>query len=213
MSDRLKALVGLEATRAGGKSLLDRELFATSDQLRFFIHNPASESGGGDVMIGPNYHLGDVADESERNGLHTATGNPFGCWPGDTAKQTDVNSIYLCISNNGESNSDWELFAAVTAGGNIAQRTIDNTDSPYSSLTTDEAIACDDTAGSITINLPAAASNAGKVYRVTKISSASNTVTVDANGSETISGALTQVISAQWTSMSFYSDGTNWIII
>ena len=85
---------------------------------------------------------------------------------------------------------------------------------PYSTQTgthtltaDDEAVVCDATSGSFNIVLPAAASFPGKVYKVLKIDSSANTVTL----SGTISGIVNQVISTQYTCQSFMSNGTVWL--
>jgi hypothetical protein len=61
------------------------------------------------------------------------------------------------------------------------------------------------------ITLPAA--TARRIYVVKKIDSSGNTVTIDGNASETIDGALTKVLSAQYASVMIQSDGTNWHIL
>jgi hypothetical protein len=64
-----------------------------------------------------------------------------------------------------------------------------------------------------TINLPAAGSSQRRVYIIKKIDSSANTVTIDANSTETIDGALTKVINTQWAGYQIQSDGTNWMVI
>ena|SRR3990167_1854493 len=66
------------------------------------------------------------------------------------------------------------------------------------------------TSGTFTINLPTAVGISGKVYTIKN--SGAGIITVDANGSETIDGNLTQIIIAT-SSMTILSDGANWIII
>src|SRR6185295_13642672 len=48
-----------------------------------------------------------------------------------------------------------------------------------------------------TITLPAASGATRRIYVIKKTDATANTVTIDGNGSETIDGATTQVISAQ----------------
>jgi hypothetical protein len=50
------------------------------------------------------------------------------------------------------------------------------------------------------------------VYRIIKTDSSANAVTVDGNGSETISGALTLVIGVQYSGYEIACDGTGWHI-
>ncbi|MDA8189572.1 MAG: hypothetical protein M0T85_15645 [Dehalococcoidales bacterium] len=67
----------------------------------------------------------------------------------------------------------------------------------------------DASGGAVTVNLPTAVGNAGALIEVRKTDSSANAVTVDGAGTETINGATTRVIYAQYDSYSFRSDGTN----
>lgn len=67
----------------------------------------------------------------------------------------------------------------------------------------------DASGGAVTVNLPSAVNRAGALIEVRKTDGSANTVTVDANGAQTINGALTRVIYSQYDSYSFRSDGTN----
>jgi hypothetical protein len=71
----------------------------------------------------------------------------------------------------------------------------------------------DATSGSITITLPPVDEVTGIIYHVKKVDNSVNTITIDANSSETIDGATTQVISTQYDSIHIVSDGTDWHII
>lgn len=50
---------------------------------------------------------------------------------------------------------------------------------------------CDATTASFIITLPAASGSAGIIFEFTKTDATANTVTIEANGSETINGSLT----------------------
>ena len=67
--------------------------------------------------------------------------------------------------------------------------------------------------GARTITLPAAADHTHRIYNIKKIDASANTVTIDGNAAETIDGAATQVIAAQWNSYTIQSDGTGWFIV
>ena len=71
-------------------------------------------------------------------------------------------------------------------------------------------ILVDASGGNITITLPAPTT--GKVYVIKKIDSSTNTVTVDA-GTQTIDGANTKTLSAQYEVLRIQSDGSNWYVI
>lgn len=64
-----------------------------------------------------------------------------------------------------------------------------------------------------TITLPTAASAKWRKYIIKKIDSSVNTVTIDADGAETIDGALTFVLTVQYQAIEIQSDGTTWWII
>jgi hypothetical protein len=83
----------------------------------------------------------------------------------------------------------------------------------YSALTTDYTILCDATTAGFPINLPAAASNTGRIFNIKKTDATGNVVTIDANASETIDGSLSQTLDAQWESITIQSNGTAWFIL
>lgn len=71
----------------------------------------------------------------------------------------------------------------------------------------------DDTAGgAVTLTLPAASTATNVVFWIKKIGSTGN-VTVDAVGSQTIDGALTAVLTAQYEAITVVSDGGSWYIL
>jgi len=77
----------------------------------------------------------------------------------------------------------------------------------------DKLIKVDATAGAITISLlTATVAGDGFQVAIKKIDSSANTVTIDANGSETIDGSLTLSLANQNDVAILTSDGTNWYI-
>jgi hypothetical protein len=94
-----------------------------------------------------------------------------------------------------------------------SQKTITDTDSPYAVTTNDDILFCDSSSGSVTVNLPAVAT--ARQHIVTLIrTSASNSVTIDPNASETINGASTYSawVSAR-DSIRIIHDTNEWFII
>lgn len=83
----------------------------------------------------------------------------------------------------------------------------------YTATVDDFTLLVDASGGSKTITLPAASGNTGKIYVIKKTDSSGNTVTIDGDGSETIDGATTKVISTQYVSFMIQCDGSNWWII
>lgn len=60
-----------------------------------------------------------------------------------------------------------------------------------------------------TISLPASAGITGRLYNVVR--TGDGEVTIQPDGAETISGDPYLVLTSQWDSVVFVSDGTNWV--
>lgn len=86
-------------------------------------------------------------------------------------------------------------------------------DSPVTVAAPFCTILCNAAAGAMTVNLPAAASNTQRKITVKKIDASANVVTVDGNASETIDGALTNVLATQWDHRVYQCDGANWYVV
>lgn len=74
-------------------------------------------------------------------------------------------------------------------------------------------IPCDATTAAFAVNLPTAVGIRGRVYIIKKVDVTANAVTVTPNGAETIDGAATVVLNAQWQVTRIVSDNANWLII
>lgn len=148
-----------------------------------------AEVGGGTAQT--SYTKGDVLHATASNTLGKlgigSTGQVLTVVAGDTA------------------------WATPTQSSAIASKT--NSDSPYTALAGDDLIFIDTSGGAVTVNLPTAASIGGKIYTVVKTTSDTSLVTVDANSTETINGALTFKLCTQYELVRVISDGTNWQVI
>ena len=78
----------------------------------------------------------------------------------------------------------------------------------YTATISDYTIDC--TSGTFTVTLPTASSIAGRIYVIKN--SGTGSITVDANASETIDGALTYTLGTQYKYVSIQSTGSAWII-
>lgn len=67
------------------------------------------------------------------------------------------------------------------------------------------------TGGAVTVNLPAL--SAGRVFRFKKLDVSANTVTIDGNGSETIDGAATYVLTTQYESVEIIGGASEWHVV
>lgn len=103
-----------------------------------------------------------------------------------------------------------QLDASVAASRLLTVRTVTGS---ALIVGTDDVIEANATTASFTLTLPSAAANPGKVFHVKKIDVTANTVTIDGDTTDTIDGALTLVLRAQWQSTRFVSDGVGWFIL
>lgn len=90
-------------------------------------------------------------------------------------------------------------YRNVTASGNV--------------VSGDYLIVADATGGAITMTLPPAALVPGRIYTFKRVNSGANAVIVDGYASETIDGATTYTLSAQWNSVTVMNNGISWFII
>jgi hypothetical protein len=98
-------------------------------------------------------------------------------------------------------------------GGHVESYTSTSSTS-YTVLDTDYIILLTSSSAR-TVNLPAAASYGGRVLHVKDQSGSAATanITIDGNASETIDGATTYVLRANYASLSLVCDGSNWYVI
>jgi hypothetical protein len=79
--------------------------------------------------------------------------------------------------------------------------------------TTHNVVSVDASGGAKTITLPTAVGIGGRQYTIRKLDSSGNAVTIDGNGSETINGATTKVLAAQYDVATIISNNANWVVI
>lgn len=123
-------------------------------------------------------------------------------------------SIPNIIQEDIEFVGDVVIGGDLTVNGSIGASTVTKTfaDTGYILTSTDYTVFCDCSGGAVTINLPTAVGIGGRVYNIKKIDSSNNSMTIDANGAETIDGNLT-IVSSDDSSFMIQSDNTSWRII
>ena len=109
----------------------------------------------------------------------------------------------------------WDLFVPqpILSTARLAKT---NADSPYSQVAGDAGKVVDwDASGGACVHnlLPVATAGTGFVQRIIKTDSSANTVTVDADGTETINGELTYVLRAQYDYVDVYCTASAWVVI
>lgn len=96
---------------------------------------------------------------------------------------------------------------------NLNVVSIDNTDSPYSILLSDDVILVDTSGGAVTATLPTAVGNSGKLYRLKKVSNDFTAVTIDTTSAQTIDGVVSTTLNTQYEEITLISDGANWDLL
>ena len=81
----------------------------------------------------------------------------------------------------------------------------------YTATTSDHTITCGAGNETFTITLPAASGVTGIIYNIKNVGT--GTITVDGSGAETIDGATTVSLSAQYDCITIQCDGSTWWII
>lgn len=107
------------------------------------------------------------------------------------------------LSTNGSGTLSW-----ASAGGGLSVLSKSANYTVQTSDGSNVAVLCTNT---ITITLYAASGNSGNVVNVKN--NGTGTITIDANASETIDSALTQVIVTKYASLTLLCDGTGWHIL
>lgn len=124
------------------------------------------------------------------------------------------------VAATGVISLDTAVAATLTGAQTLSNKTLSGyrtsvraTSATTTLTATDTLLIANAASGAITVNLPTAASASGQVYSVKKIDASANAVTIDPSGAETIDGTATKIISAQYGSLTFQSDGATWWVI
>ena len=107
--------------------------------------------------------------------------------------------------------SETDLTAGGGGGGDLTITTASA--ATYSATTYNTLYIIDSSSNPVEVNLPTAGSNAGKTIDVLAKTGATNAVTVDPNGSETINGVSSSyILNVNFGNLTLVSDGNNWVI-
>ena len=108
----------------------------------------------------------------------------------------------------------WAHTGLLSANGGFAVK-VTVTTTNYTAVAADVLIGVTDTTAARTITLYAISGNVGKVLVIKDMTgaAATNNITVDANASETIDGALTYAINTNYGSVTLVCDVAGWFIV
>ena len=134
-------------------------------------------------------------------GTYTPPAGATTAAPGDIIKSSIWNAIFTDIS------------AALTLLGEQLYGTTSVTSSPYVPVATDAFLLLN-SASPITVNLPTAASRNGFPLAIKDISgnAHNNTITINANGAETIENSALITIRNDWGGWALYPVTGGWIL-
>jgi hypothetical protein len=120
---------------------------------------------------------------------------------------TTINSTDAVSASRSTINTNFTLRQA------RGVREIADADHPYTWQLGDDVILASSTAIPITVNLPAVASNTGKVIEVVLALDTGGGVVLDGNASEQINGSSTLAVTGTYSTARILCTGTRWIIL
>lgn len=135
----------------------------------------------------------------------------------DTRYWLSINTVTdLILDGNEEKNSINDGTVALGGTNTVKvhpnNKTRSITAGTVSQQAMDDIFICDATGGAIVINLQSAAVFKEKRLTFIKTDASANTVTIDPTSTQTINGAATPALSAQYQRMVIVSNGANWFI-
>ena len=109
---------------------------------------------------------------------------------------------------------EWQRIVAAEINSRPwANLSVKSISAAYTVADGDDIVLCNATTAAFTVTLPAVAVFSGRFFTLKKTDASANVVTIDGNGAETIDGAATLALNAQYKSRTLYSDGTAWHVI
>lgn len=154
-----------------------------------------------------------------RTGSGTATVRTLTAGTGMTVNDGDG------VSGNPTVLVDTAVVSTLTGSQTLTNKTLTNPvingikwataakTSDYTLTANDYFVTVDCTGGNVVLTLPAVSGNAGKEFVIKRLDNSINTITIDANASELIDGALTLVILTQFIAKRIICDGSSWSIL
>jgi hypothetical protein len=107
-----------------------------------------------------------------------------------------------------------DKYGRATSGSNVSLTlNIVSKTADYTLTSLDDVVLVTCSGSDITVALPAAASNTGKLFNIKKLDSTIYSLIINPNLSETIDGETTISILDQYNSLQIISNGTSWFIL
>lgn len=110
-------------------------------------------------------------------------------------------------------NNTFKDFTGSSAAYLASQAAAATITSAFTPTYSGQTVFADASAAAFTITLPTAVGNNGFWFRIKKVDSTLNEITVATNASQTIDGSTAnKLIRVQYESMTFVSDNSNWFV-
>ena len=145
-------------------------------------------------------------------GTHASTPGDVNVIMGNLEAGQTPNSVYRVIYQANEVSTNvyiMDKLGNITTVGTIVRPIVAKTTN-YTATASDENITMDATEGARTVTLPALVK--GREYTIKRLNAGANAVTIDANAAETIDGALTVALNAQYESVTIIGGAAEWHI-
>ena len=219
----------LDIDGAGSQGQMFAIVFEGTGTLTLSATPGTINGGGTDTIQGPAFVV--LADGSGSNDWHSTSAAHAAAHLTGGADEIDGDKIdidwtpsnYTPATTPSEADSVDNLTAhlygidqELASSGGADYVTTDVSSTPYTVLAENEILHITHTAtAAVTINLRAAATAGdGAWLKIVDAggNAGTNNVTIDGSGSETINGAETFVISADYAAVEIYTDGSNWFV-
>lgn len=184
-------------TTAASGNLASTELNAALDELQQDIDSR-------ETISNVTTYLAGKVDKSTL----TTKGDIYAASAASTPARVAVGSDGLVLTAD-SSQSAGVRWASVSG---LTSLVVSSKTASYTLVNTDDVVIFNTTSGNMTATLYTAVGNGGKVARIKK-SVTANTLTIDANSTETIDGALTLELYFAGDVVTLVSDGANWHIL
>ena len=168
----------------------------------------------GDLTVAGSSDLNGTLDVSGQVDL-AASGVSTSIRGGLTVDEASLFSYLLQVDGTLDCNSTADFAGDVTFQSAHKINVVSISSSTYTVQSADYFLAADSTSNSITITLPAASTNSGRVIKIKDGggNSHSNNITITRAGSDTIDGNVSVVLESPYSGITLVCDGSNWFIL
>ena len=168
----------------------------------------------GDLTVAGSSDLNGTLDVSGQVDL-AASGLATNVRGGLTVNEASLFSSLLQIDGTLDCNSTADFAGDVTFQSAHKINVVSISSSTYTVQSSDYFLAADSSSNTITITLPAASSNSGRVIKFKDAggNADSNNITITRAGSDTIDGNASVVLESPYSGITLVCNGSKWLIL